>query len=223
MNLSRILEPEVMDSADEAAIYDSMDHSEVNRRFVDDLLAVDPDWTELLDLGTGTARIPIEICRRVEEARVLAVDLSIGMLDVARINVELARLLGHIKLDRIDAKQLPYSDGRFSCVISNSIIHHIPQPEDVLTETVRVTASGGTIFVRDLMRPDSEAKVAELIEMYTGDEPESAQTMFADSLRAALSLDEIRSMVEALGFAATSVQATSDRHWTWHSRREGST
>ena len=39
MPLDRILEPEVMDSAEEARDYDAMDHSEVNRRFVDDLLA----------------------------------------------------------------------------------------------------------------------------------------------------------------------------------------
>ena len=39
MPLSRILEPEIMDSPEEAADYDSMDHAEVNRRFVDDLLA----------------------------------------------------------------------------------------------------------------------------------------------------------------------------------------
>ena len=37
--LPRTLEPEVMDTAEEAADYDAMDHSEVNRVFVDDLLA----------------------------------------------------------------------------------------------------------------------------------------------------------------------------------------
>ena len=38
MPLERILEPEVMDSPEEATNYDSMDHREVNRRFVEDLL-----------------------------------------------------------------------------------------------------------------------------------------------------------------------------------------
>ena len=39
--------------------------------------------------------------------------------------------------------------------------------------------------------------------------------MFDDSLRAALSLSEVRAMVSSLGFEAETVQATSDRHWTW--------
>ncbi len=36
--LQRILEPELMDSPEEALAYDAMDHGEVNRKFVDDLL-----------------------------------------------------------------------------------------------------------------------------------------------------------------------------------------
>ena len=39
MILHRVLEPEVMDTPDEARDYNEMDHSEVNRLFVDDLLA----------------------------------------------------------------------------------------------------------------------------------------------------------------------------------------
>ena len=41
--LPRTLEPEVMDSPEEARDYDAMDHAEVNRKFVDDLLAASTD------------------------------------------------------------------------------------------------------------------------------------------------------------------------------------
>ena len=43
--------------------------------------------------------------------------------------------------------------------------------------------------------------------------------MYTDSLRAALTLDEVQQMVAAVGFEAESVQATSDRHWTWVGRK----
>ena len=39
MSLPRILETEVMDTPQEALDYNTMDHSAVNRVFVDDLLA----------------------------------------------------------------------------------------------------------------------------------------------------------------------------------------
>ena len=58
--LQRLLEPEVMDTPAEAIAYDDMDHAEVNRQFVADLLAITSIDGEVLDLGAGTARIPIE-------------------------------------------------------------------------------------------------------------------------------------------------------------------
>jgi len=39
--------------------------------------------------------------------------------------------------------------------------------------------------------------------------------MLADSLRASLTLEELREIIAGLGFSPESVQQTSDRHWTW--------
>ena len=103
----------------------------------------------------------------------------------------------------------------FDCVMSNSIIHHIPEPLAVLAESIRVTRPGGLLFFRDLLRPESGEEVAHLVSTYAGDENEHQRQMFDDSLRAALSLSEVRAMVSSLGFEAETVQATSDRHWTW--------
>ena len=75
-------------------------------------------------------------------------------------------------------------------------------------------------FFRDLMRPESDEKVKELVDLYAGDENDHQKQMFDDSLRAALSLDEVREMVQELGFDTDSVQATSDRHWTWVARKQ---
>ncbi len=222
--LPRVLETEVMDTPQEAADYDAMDHAEVNRRFVADLLAANllkgglPEG-EILDLGTGTAQIPIELCRQSPSARVVAVDMAAHMLHVARRNVEQAGLSRRIRLEQVDGKQLPYPDGRFPGVISNSIVHHIPEPSDVLAEAWRVTAPGGLLFFRDLLRPDDETTLAGLIETYTGNENAHQRQMFADSLRAALTLEEMRQLAGNLGQSATTVQATSDRHWTFIGRK----
>ncbi|MCA9215638.1 MAG: class I SAM-dependent methyltransferase [Planctomycetales bacterium] len=217
--LERTLEPEVMDSPDEATTYDEMDHAEVNRLFVQDLLAVGDLGTDILDLGTGTARIPIELCRQNDDVRVLAVDLAYSMLDVAKLNIEIANVADRVTLGLVDAKALEYEDGAFSTVMSNSIVHHVPEPAVALTQAVRVTKSGGLLFFRDLMRPESSSEVDRLVAEYAGDESDHAREMFYNSLHAALSLDEIRAMVEKLGFAGDTVQPTSDRHWTWVGRK----
>ena len=170
---------------------------------------------EVLDIGTGSALIPIELCRQSSEVHVVAVDLSPSMLDVATININLAELNDRIMIDLVDAKELQFDSGRFDSVISNSIVHHIPDPSVVLKEAVRVTKPGGLLFFRDLMRPDSIETVQHLVDTYTGSENEHAQQMFYNSLKAALNLQEIQLLVQDLGFTSDSVQATSDRHWTW--------
>jgi len=216
--LPRVLEPEVMDSAEEARDYDAMDHSQVNRVFVADFLSFWPGSGTILDLGTGTAQIPIELCRQHPTIQVVAVDLAEHMLKVAADNVRRAGLDQRIQLKRIDAKELPWTEHSFTAVISNSIVHHIPRPELVLAEMVRVLNPGGALFIRDLLRPEDDAAVRNLVQTYAGDANAHQQKMFDDSLRAALTLAEVRAMVQDLEFDPATVQQTTDRHWTWAAR-----
>ena len=155
--LPRVLEPEAMDTPEEAAEYDAMDHGAVNARFVADFLDAHGPCRggTILDVGTGTARIPIALCRVDQGAIVLAVDLSQPMLNRAFTNVTEAGLSDRITLESVDAKGFPYPSGRFEGVVSNTIVHHIPNPTPAIVEMARVVAPGGTMMVRDLCRPDS--------------------------------------------------------------------
>ena len=218
--LPRVLEPELMDTPAEALDYDAMDHRGVNRVFASDLIVAAQARAEvlagdMLDLGTGTAQIPVEICKQTPEGRILAVDAAIEMLELARYNLELGGVTQRVRLGHVDAKQLPYRDAMFDVVMSNSIVHHIPAPVTVLTEAVRVLRPGGLIFFRDLLRPETEDEVTRLVELYAGDCNDHQRAMFDASLRAALTVAEVQALIVPLGFSADSVQQTSDRHWTW--------
>ena len=214
--LDRVLEPEVMDTPAEASDYDSMDHSAVNRKFAADFLALPlADSGLTLDVGTGTALIPIELCRQSATIRVVAVDLAEEMLKLARRNVAAAGFASRIRIEKVNGRRMDYPDGHFAAVVSNSIIHHIPEPFDCFSEMVRVCAPGGRLFVRDLVRPESAERLNELVELYAGSENTHSRQMFADSLHAALTLDEVRALIGKLGFAPESASLTSDRHWTW--------
>jgi ubiquinone/menaquinone biosynthesis C-methylase UbiE len=214
--LPRVLEREVMDTRDEARDYDAMDHGAVNRVFVADFLTIWDGGNPILDIGTGTAQIPVELCQRAPTAQVVAIDMAREMLKVAEANISRAGLEERLRLEICDAKELPYRDHSFAAVISNSIVHHIPEPERVLVEMLRVVRPGGTAFVRDLVRPADEAAVLRLVETYAGTASVHQQQMFGDSLRAALTLAEVRQMAADLGCEPATVQQTSDRHWTWH-------
>jgi ubiquinone/menaquinone biosynthesis C-methylase UbiE len=225
--LPRTLEPEVMDTAQEAADYDAMDHSQVNRIFVDDLLAfldstnreqaarTEPTTTlVILDVGTGTALIPIELARRGRPVHITAIDLAQEMLKVGRRNVAAADLGDVISLELVDAKSLPYGDATFDVVMSNSIVHHIPKPGGILAEMTRVLRPGGLLFVRDLARPESAEAVESIVRTYAGSENARQQQLFRQSLHAALTVGEVAFLLESISDLTGQVQQTSDRHWT---------
>ena len=169
----------------------------------------------LLDLGTGTALIPLELLPQAINTTIIAVDAARSMLDLAAAHCRNAVEGSRLALVQADAKHLPFADACFDRVISNSIIHHIPDPAAVIAEIVRVTAPGGQIFVRDLMRPDSARELTELVTTYAGDATPAQRKLFADSLHAALTVDEVRALVAVHAFPPETVTATSDRHWTW--------
>jgi ubiquinone/menaquinone biosynthesis C-methylase UbiE len=219
--LPRVLEPEVMDTAEEARDYDAMDHSAVNALFAEDFLKLRGAVNPVLDVGTGTAQIPIELCRRSPLAKVVAIDLADHMLALARRNVERAGFADRVSVEKADAKGFRYPDGHFGAVISNSIIHHIPEPSACFSEMHRVCAAGGTLFVRDLLRPADEATLRRLVDTYAKDANDHQRKMFADSLHAALTLGEVRELVGRLGYPPATVTQSSDRHWTWATPRVG--
>jgi ubiquinone/menaquinone biosynthesis C-methylase UbiE len=217
--LNRVLEPEVMDDRDEAIEYNEMDHKAVNRNFVTDLLENGPIGTDCLDLGTGTALIPVELCRRDETVRVMAADASPVMLDLARYQLEVNNFISRIQLHCGDAKKLVFESNFFDTVMSNSLVHHLPSHETFLLEALRVLRPGGLLFVRDLCRPESQAQLDQLVSTYASDETPSSQQMLRQSLHAALSLCEIQSLANGAGLSSNCVAMSSDRHWTLIARK----
>ncbi len=244
MALVRILEEEYMDTDALAQAYHAMDHHTVNSRFVTDLLTAlvthfpqvdltaSPDWSlleaaestdespqvfDVLDLGTGTALIPVGLCQATKVVRIMAVDAAASMLEIAQAAVDMASLRERILLQQGDAKELAFEDEMFDLVMTNTILHHIPEPLDLLREAWRVTKPGGLLFMRDLFRPDNQADLEMLVaaQNFSEEEKKLCESMFAESLQAALTLEEIRALVMTFGCDSETVQLTSDRHWTW--------
>lgn len=233
--LPRVREPEVMDTAEEATDYDAMDHAAINGAFSDDLLrrcprppGARPRW--VLDLGTGTARIPLALCERASDVRVVGTELAAHMLALAAKNVARAGLGERVVLRKEDAKRaspghFTAPDGApFDVVCSNSVVHHLPEPEVALAAWWAGVAPGALLFVRDLTRPATEAEVTSLVARHSGTPPPAGSALrasfdrqvelFRASLHAALRLDEVRALVRPLGIPPEAVEATSDRHFT---------
>lgn len=220
--LERILEPEVMDTERDALEYASFDNSSVNDEFVTRALQLAPSTGAVLDVGTGPGDIAVLFARRAPALTFLAIDLGEHMLELARRNVVGALLADRVEIACLDAKATGRAAGSFDMVISNSLVHHIPEPEELFRELKRLARPGAGIFVKDLHRPASADELTHLVDTYAaGCTPYQVQT-FRDSLHAALTVDEVSAILQRLGWTELQARRCSDRHWCIERRASGS-
>jgi ubiquinone/menaquinone biosynthesis C-methylase UbiE len=212
--MDRILEPEIMDTWLEATAYDAMDLAVVNSAFAADAIALDPYAVKILDVGTGTARIPILMCQQQPQYLITAVDLAQSILIVGQRNIEEAGLIQRIRLERIDAKRMPYPDLEFDTIVSNSLVHHLPDPLSFFQQIKRLIKPHGAILIRDLIRPEQDSRVDELVSKIGGDYDDRQQQLFRDSLKAALTLAEVQDLIDRVGLPQVKLSQSSDLHWT---------
>lgn len=200
-----------MDTADEAAAYDAMDHERVNGDFADRLVALGARG-HMLDIGTGPGHIPLLVADRLADCTIVAVDLSPAMLEIARRRVASSAHHSRIELRLADAKALDMDDGSFDAVFSNTILHHFGDPRPFLREAARVLRPGGALLIRDLYRPDSATALDQLVAAHSAGAGPVGQALLRASLCAAFTPAELRAIADECGLAGAELVLDTDRH-----------
>ena len=213
--MNRTPEPELMLGQEQARAYSEADFEEPHSRFIELFARSFPEEDaagNVLDLGCGAADISLRFARAYPQARIDGVDGSEAMLRfgkeaVCREGFEERIQLIHCTLPTMELPQKSY-DG----VISNSLLHHLQDPQ-VLWQTIKQFARPeAPIFVMDLVRPGSQKQAEDLTETYTAGEPEILKRDFYHSLQAAYRDDEIQSQLQEAGLKHLAVEVVSDRH-----------
>ncbi len=209
----RIPEKEIMDSAQNALAYASADFTEVNQNFVDHLVKEYSSYLkEVLDLGTGPADIPIQLAKSIPNIFITAVDGSPEMIKIAKEKVQSQGFSNQIKLLEAYLPGLPFSPHSFDAIISNSLLHHLPNPM-VLWEEIKLLAKRNSIvFIMDLLRPKSKEIAKNIVETYSKDEHPILKEDFYNSLLAAFTLDEVNEQLKSSGLTNLNAKIISDRH-----------
>jgi ubiquinone/menaquinone biosynthesis C-methylase UbiE len=186
--------------------------------FLRSVLTMDPPFGgRVLDVGTGTGAIPVRLAEARPDLRIVGVDLSAPMLAQARRRARQAGV--RVGFRKGNARGLPFRSGCFDLVISNSLLHHLPDAVPALDEFARVSRRGGAIMVRDLRRPPDRFLTAHIHRhgrWYRG----LMRKLFADSVRAAFSMREIREAVNASRLAS-SVEVRRMARLYWVIERRG--
>jgi ubiquinone/menaquinone biosynthesis C-methylase UbiE len=208
--MQRIPEPEYMDLPDEADAYAVADFTEVNRAFVEAVVAFAGANRALraADLGTGPGDIPALVLRHAPAWHITGADASAAMLRIAREQ----HPGGGLAWVQCDTKREPFADAAFGLVFSNSILHHVADPVAFWREAARILQPGGGIFLRDLFRPATEADAWGIVNTYSGDESPLLKEEFFRSLCAAYTVGEVREQLAAAGIRGLDVREITDRH-----------
>ncbi|MEM8955050.1 MAG: methyltransferase domain-containing protein [Verrucomicrobiota bacterium] len=104
----------------------------------------------VLEIGFGTGSGVLELAEMVGDGgTVKGIDISEGMLEVARAKVAKVKTGATIDLQLADAQALPFEDGGFEAVFTSFTLELFPEEEipKVLAEVKRVLKSGGKLGV----------------------------------------------------------------------------
>lgn len=102
----------------------------------------------VLDLGTGTGALAIDVVARWRHVAVTGIDASQGMLDIARRRAgELlpGDVSRSIRWTCADADAIPLPDASLDVVVSSFVLQLVPDREAVLREIHRVLRPGGRL------------------------------------------------------------------------------
>jgi ubiquinone/menaquinone biosynthesis C-methylase UbiE len=147
-----------------------------------------------LDVGTGAGALAFALAPLVRE--VVAVDVVPELLEQAR-----KRAPENVEILEADATALSLASDSFDLVGTLRTLHHVPRPELVIAELVRVCRPGGTVLVIDQIAPVDPLAALELNRFERARDP-STSRILADV--------DLRSLFDANGLVLRSSQVVRE-------------
>jgi demethylmenaquinone methyltransferase/2-methoxy-6-polyprenyl-1,4-benzoquinol methylase len=125
-------------------------NSRWRRAMVDRIVPDAP--VRVLDVATGTAGVALQLTTRTG-ARVVGVDLTLGMLQTGRRRVGAAGAAELIQLVGGRAEQLPFPAATFDALTFTYLLRYVDDPEATLRELARVIKPGGAAASLEFLAP----------------------------------------------------------------------
>ena len=218
--MQRICEPELMDGAAQAQAYGAAAFSASDQAVVERLVELlgpgalgEP--LRILDLGCGPGNITFRLAERFRQAQVIGLDGAAAMLDLARQT--LSARPDWCPRVRFVGERLPLGPGStlvpgFEALVSNSLLHHLHDPQVLWRTLGDLAAPGALVLIRDLRRPERPEQIGELVARHATSAPAILQQDYAHSLAAAFTLAEVTDQLHQAGLAQLQARELDDRY-----------
>ncbi|KGG12568.1 MULTISPECIES: class I SAM-dependent methyltransferase [Prochlorococcus] len=173
----------------------------------------------IVDLGCGPGNITERVSLKWPMAKVIGIDGSQEMIDVAikrkyssRENKRLSGMT-YIKQNISEmcsegSNKIPFAN----FVISNSLLHHMHNPSNFWEAIKRISFSGSLQVHRDLRRPSSAKEVLALQRKYLPKAPQVLIDDYHASLYAAFTVSEVKDQLKIAGLDHLKVFELNDRY-----------
>ncbi len=121
----------------------------------------------VLDIGCGTGYMAAYLAGHCD-ARVVCIDLTAGLLPIARERIRRAGLSDRVSFIRADAHHLPFRDGAFDTAIAESVLVFCDKGK-VSKEAYRILKAGGIFGDNELtLTKQPPAELAEVVSSDRG-------------------------------------------------------
>lgn len=107
---------------------------------------------DVLDMGTGTGEVPINICDDVKSIN--AIDFSPEMIQIAQTKADKN---GNKNINFLvkDSSHLNYKDNSFDVILIINLLHIVPNPENIINEAKRLIKKDGKIIIASFLNDEN--------------------------------------------------------------------
>jgi len=117
----------------------------------------------ILDIGTGPGRLPIEIAKKVENVKVFGIDLSEDMVRIAKRNADREGVRDIVEFRVRSAYNTGFENNSIDLVVSTGMVHHLSQPLVAFNEMYRILKRGGEAWLFDGRKDVTRAEFEETV------------------------------------------------------------
>ncbi len=136
------------------------------RRYTADTLTLLKAWACLspqaavLDIGCGTGEFERSVLSEHPEQRMVGVDISTKMLELAR---QKCQAYPNVTFLVASASALPFPEHTFDAVVSASALHYFDCPDTSLAEVRRVLKPGGSVVILDWCKDFLSCRLFDIV------------------------------------------------------------